>query len=112
MTGAALLLLGVAALGLLVLLVEGRALRRQLSGAPPVPRAPVGVSVLKPLRGVDDGLAANLASFAAQDWPDLEVLLGLRDPADPVAPVARAAEARWPGRFRVVPVETELGMNP
>lgn len=112
MTGAALLFLGVAAIGLLVLVVEGRALRRQLSAAPPVPRDRVGISVLKPLRGADDGLSGNLASFADQDWPDLEVLLGLRDPADPAAPVAREAEARWPGRFRVVPVEADLGMNP
>lgn len=112
MTGIALALLALAVVGLAMLAVEGRALRRQLSGAPPVPRAPAGLSVLKPLRGVDDDLMANLASFAGQDWPAFEVLLGLHDDADPAAPMARDAEARWPGRFRVVHQGPDLGMNP
>jgi ceramide glucosyltransferase len=112
MTGVALLFLSIAGAGLAMLGVEGRALRRQLSGAAPVPRGTAGISVLKPLRGVDDGLEANLASFADQDWPGFEVLLGLHDAADPAAPVAHAAAARWPGRFRVVVQGTELGMNP
>lgn len=112
MTGAATFLFLVAGMGLALLAVEGRALRRQLSGGAPVPRAPQGISVLKPLRGVDDDLAANLASFADQDWPDFEVLLGLHDEADPAAPVAREAESRWPGRFRVVHQGRGLGMNP
>jgi ceramide glucosyltransferase len=111
MTGAALLLLSIAGVGLAMLGVEGRALRRQLSGSAPVPRGSVGISVLKPLRGVDDDLEANLASFAAQDWP-CEVLLGLHDDADPAEPVARAAVERWPGRFRVVVQGPDLGMNP
>jgi ceramide glucosyltransferase len=112
MTGLALALLAVAGSGLAMLGIEGRALRRQLSGPAPVPRAPAGISVLKPLRGVDDDLEANLASFAAQDWPEFEVLLGLHDESDPAAPVARAAAARWPGSFRVVMQGAELGMNP
>jgi ceramide glucosyltransferase len=112
MIGAALALLAIAGTGLAMLGVEGRALRRQLSGASPAPRAASGISVLKPLRGVDDDLEANLASFAAQDWPDFEVLLGLSDDTDPAGPVARAAETRWPGRFRVVMQGAELGMNP
>jgi len=112
MTGVALLFLSIAGAGLAMLGVEGRALRRQLSGAAPVPRGPAGISVLKPLRGVDDGLEANLGSFADQDWPGSEVLLGLHDAADPAAPVAHAAAARWPGRFRVVIQGTELGLNP
>jgi len=111
-TGVALALLAVAAAGLAVLGVEGRALRRQLSGAAPSPRAFPGISVLKPLRGVDDDLEANLASFAALSWPEYEVLLGLHDDADPAGAVARAAVARWPGVFRVVPQSGELGMNP
>jgi ceramide glucosyltransferase len=112
MTAVALALLAVAAIGLAVLAVEGGALRRRLSGTAPAPRARAGISVLKPLRGVDDDLAANLESFAAQDWPELEVLLGLHDAGDPAAPLAREAERRWPGRFRVVIQGAGLGMNP
>ncbi len=112
MTGVALLLLAVALAGLATLAVEGRALRRHLSRPAPAPRAPAGISVLKPLRGVDDGLEANLASFADQDWLGFEVLLGLRDAADPAASVASAAVARWPGCFRVVMQGADLGMNP
>jgi ceramide glucosyltransferase len=112
MTGAALVLLALALLGLAVLAVEGRALRRQLSLPVPVPRDPRPVSVLKPLRGVDDDLARNLESFAAQEGLAFEVLLGLHDPSDPAAPVARDAERRWPGIFRVVFQKGEGGMNP
>ncbi len=112
MTGAAVAFLALAVAGLLVLAVEGQALRRLLGGRPPSPRGRPGISVLKPLRGVDDDLEANLASFAAQDWPDCEVLLGLHDAGDPAAPVARAAALRWPGRFRVVLQGGETGMNP
>ena len=86
------------------------------AGSSPVPRrfraGSAGISVLKPLRGIDDDLEANLASFADQDWPVFEVLLGLHDDADPAASMAHAAAARWPGRFRVVIQGPELGMNP
>jgi ceramide glucosyltransferase len=112
MTGVALGLLAVAATGLIALGIEGRALRRQLRGIAPVPRGAPGISVLKPLSGGDDGLLANLASFAAIDWPEFEVLLGIHDASDLALPVARAAEARWPGCFRVVMQGPDLGMNP
>jgi len=112
MTAAAIALFSLAALGLVVLLVEGVSMRRLLAAPAPVPRGSAGLSVLKPLRGVDDDLEANLASFAALEWPLYEVLLGLHDEGDPAAAVARAAAARWPGRFRVVLQRTEVGMNP
>jgi ceramide glucosyltransferase len=112
MTGVALGLLAVAATGLIALGIEGRALRRQLTGIAPVPRGAPGISVLKPLSGGDDGLVANLASFAAIDWPQFEVLLGIHDASDLALPVAQAAEARWPGCFRVVMQGPDLGMNP
>jgi len=34
------------------------------------------VSILKPLAGLDDELAENLASFAALDYPAFEIILG------------------------------------
>ena len=70
------------------------------------------ISVLKPLCGVDDDLARNLECFAALDWPDYEVLLGVASLDDAAWPVARAAARRWPGRFRVVLQRGEPGLNP
>jgi ceramide glucosyltransferase len=80
--------------------------------APRVPRRGRPISILKPLCGLDDGLAENLASFAALTHPRYEVLLGLRSAHDPAAPLARDAAARWPDRFRVVRQRGEPGLNP
>jgi len=112
MTGAAIALFAFAALGLLVLAVEGHSLRRHLRAEVARPRGEPGISVLKPLCGLDDDLEGNLASFAALDWPRYEVLLGLASEGDPAAPLALAAARRWPDRFRVVPQRAPLGMNP
>ena len=99
--------LGVAVVGLQVLL-----LRRHLRGPVAAPRSAPGVSILKPLCGLDDGLEENLASFAALAWPDFEVVLGVRSTGDAAYPLARAAAGRWPGRFRVVVQRGAPGLNP
>ncbi|HEU4385723.1 MAG TPA: glycosyltransferase [Anaeromyxobacteraceae bacterium] len=109
---AAHVLLAGAALGLLLVAFQHLALRRHLRTAPPAPSGSPGISVLKPLCGVDDGLEENLACFAALDWRDYEVLLGVRDTADAAWPVALAAARRWPGRFRVLLQRGEPGWNP
>jgi ceramide glucosyltransferase len=83
-------------------------LRRQ----PPIPREPLAISVLKPLCGVDDDLARNLEQFATLDYPDYEVVLGVRDADDPAYPVAKAAVARWPERMRLEVQRGEPGLNP
>jgi ceramide glucosyltransferase len=102
-----------AALGGLVLLAAGcLVLRAHLRGPRPLRRSAPAVSVLKPLCGVDDGLAENLETFAALDYPDYEVLLGVRSLQDPAAEVARAAMARHPGRFRLCVQRGEPGLNP
>jgi ceramide glucosyltransferase len=98
--------------GLLLLAAASLSLARHLSARCPARRSAPGVSVLKPLCGLDDALAANLASFAALDYPSFEVLLGVRSTVDDAYPVARAAAARWPGRFRVVVQRGEPGVNP
>ncbi len=98
---------GLAALGLQLVL-----LHRHLAESPPEPAGLPGISVLKPLCGVDDDLEQNLELFAALEWPRYEVLLGVRDASDAAWPVASAAARRWPGRFRVVLQRGEPGMNP
>ena len=102
-----------ASLGGLLLLAAGYlALRVHLRGPRPPRLTTPAVSVLKPLCGVDDGLPENLESFAALDYPDYEVLLGVRSPDDPAAEVARRAIARHPGRFRLCVQQGEPGLNP
>lgn len=102
----------VAAIGLAAAAVQALALARHARGADPAPRGTPLVSVLKPLCGVDDDLDRNLASFAAQEYPRCEVLLGVRTREDPAHAHALRAAARWPGRFRVVVQRGEPGMNP
>ncbi len=48
------------------------------------------ISVLKPLHGAEPGLFENLRSFADQDYPDFQLLFGVRDRTDSALPLARA----------------------
>src|SRR5690606_39875744 len=95
-------LLLLSAVGLVVLLVIGACLLLFRRSATPAPLRRPGMSILKPLAGVDDGLEENLASFAALEYAGTwEVLLGVRDALDPSFSVAQAAVRRWPGPFRL-----------
>jgi ceramide glucosyltransferase len=105
-------LFAAAAVGLVFLTVQCVVLRRHVRGPARTPRRTPAMSILKPLCGLDDGLAANLASFAALEYPEYEVLLGLRSADDRALPVAREAVRRFPGRFRIVFQRGEPGMNP
>jgi ceramide glucosyltransferase len=101
------------ALGLALVSVMALAQRRQLLAAPPVAAALPPVSILKPLKGVDAELEANLESFMALDYPSFELLLGVQRSDDPAVAVARRVAARHPQRAcRVVVDAREAGLNP
>ena len=51
---------------------------------------PPPVSILKPLHGTEPGLYENLRSFAEQDYPVVQVVLGVNDANDSALPVAQA----------------------
>ncbi len=112
MTALAFVFFGFAGIGLLLVLAQCIALASHLRKASPVPSLRPGISVLKPLCGVDDDLLSNLEVFAGLQYPNYEVLLGVRDVSDPAYPVARWAEQLWPQVMRVVVQRGEPGLNP
>ncbi len=106
-------LFSLALVGLAIVLAQFIVLRRHLRKEDATPHSCPPISVLKPLCGIDDDLASNIAAFAEQlDYPEYEVLLGVKDRSDPAHRLAESAAARWPGRIRVVLQEGSPGLNP
>jgi len=59
------------------------------------PKRPA-VSILKPLHGDEPGLYDNLRSFAEQDYPALQIVLGVNDLQDGALPAAHALVRNLP----------------
>jgi ceramide glucosyltransferase len=105
-------LLVASAIGLAIVVLQIVMLARHLARRTPAPRARPPISILKPLCGLDDELADNLAVFAALPYPDYEVVLGVASAADPAYVVAAETVRRWPSRFRLVIQRGAPGLNP
>jgi ceramide glucosyltransferase len=72
-----------------------------------------GISLLKPVQGLDQDTYACLASFINQDYPTRQVLFGVADPVDPVWPVLRDLQRKHPGvDIQIINCPQELGLNP
>jgi ceramide glucosyltransferase len=64
-------------------------------------RAPRGsrmapISILKPIRGLDQGFHAAIRSHAIQDYAEFEILFGVRDLDDPAVPEIRRLMDEFP----------------
>ncbi len=57
---------------------------------------PPGVTILKPLKGLDVDLYENLASFCRQDYPNFQIVFGVADADDPAVRVVRRLQADFP----------------
>jgi len=78
---------------------------RDDSFAPPV-------SILKPVRGVDQGAYDNFASYCQLDYPKYELVFGMADPHDPVIPVIQKLQKDFPGaQIRFVADVPRVGEN-
>ncbi len=70
------------------------------------------VSILKPVSGTDPGFYEAIRTQASQEYPDFEILFGIRDPADPAAPEIRRLIQEFPAvpiRLIVCPQEAPNG---
>lgn len=54
------------------------------------------VSILKPVRGVDENAYQNFATFCRQDYPEYEILFGVDDANDPVVPILTRLQRDFP----------------
>lgn len=63
---------------------------------PAASRARPPISILKPLHGDEPLLEPALASFCAQDYPEFQIVFGVRDAADPALAVVQRVAARFP----------------
>src|SRR5262245_13470889 len=88
--------------------------RAILRADPPArPRFLPPVSILKPLRGLDDGLEENLRSFFRLDYPRYEIVFAAGDAADPALDVARRVAAGHPEIPSTIVVDASaVGVNP
>jgi ceramide glucosyltransferase len=57
-----------------------------------------GISILKPVRGLDPGFAEAIASHARQDYPKFEILFGVGEPSDPAVEAIRRLQTQFPER--------------
>lgn len=69
------------------------------------PATAVSVSILKPLKGLEDGLEENLETFFTLDYPRYEILFSIADPHDP----ARNLIEKLQKRYSQIPTRLILG---
>jgi ceramide glucosyltransferase len=63
----------------------------------PISTEQPAISILKPLHGAEPGLYENLRSFAEQDYPARQIVLGVTDPQDGAVAAAQALTREFPG---------------
>src|SRR5512135_2952073 len=62
------------------------------------PRSFPPVSILKPLKGLDDGLFDNLESFCNLDYPEYELIFALQNQNDPAYKVVKKIKDKYPAK--------------
>lgn len=93
--------IALAGLGLVVL--QGAATKQHLAGLPSRRRRPrQGISILKPLCGVEDGLEESLRLYAGIPYAPFEMLLGVESTEDPAWELAGRVERQWPHVRRIL----------
>jgi ceramide glucosyltransferase len=71
------------------------------------------ISILKPVKGREEGLEENFESFFRLDYPKYELLFSIADADDPARPVIEKLISKYPRvRARLLIGEIRVGPNP
>jgi ceramide glucosyltransferase len=89
---------GLSQLGALYTLLAALAAVGSLKRAKRAQALTPDVTIIKPLRGVHEGLGETLERFCRQDYPArIQILFGVHDAADPAIAVVRDLQKAYPG---------------
>ncbi len=71
-----------------------------------------GVTILKPLKGVDPFIWESFVSHCEQEYPEYQLVFGVSDPEDPAVGVVKQLKEKYPERqIDLVVCEQTLGTN-
>jgi ceramide glucosyltransferase len=83
------------------------------AGDSPLPSEGRGISVFKPLKGLEANTRECLESFLSQVYRPYQVVFGVRNPEDPVVALLRELQETYPGlEIDLVFCPESLGLNP
>ncbi|KAF4573082.1 hypothetical protein EYR40_003835 [Pleurotus pulmonarius] len=106
------ILWGIGLLGCMTARKRYRLRPRSPSATAPRETTP-GVSILRPLKGLDTNLYENLESTFTQEYPNYEILLSVAEEEDQALPVVRELIAKYPNvNAKVIVGEEVVGVNP
>ena len=71
------------------------------------------ISILKPIKGIDDQLEDNLISFFELDYPNYEIIFGLHSYNDPALRIIKKLVKSFPSvRAKIIINSFRIGLNP
>lgn len=92
--------------------VSGRRFLRRLERRR-TPSSLPAVTVIKPLKGAEDALYENLASFCRQEYPCFQLVFCLQNPEDPALATVSRLRKDFPGvDMEIVVSRDRIGYNP
>lgn len=72
-----------------------------------------GVSILRPLRGLDCNLYENCEASFLQDYPNYEIIFSVADETDAAIPIVQELMSKYPRvSARLMVGEEVVGVNP
>lgn len=71
------------------------------------------VTILKPVKGIDDNFENNIRSYLELDYPNFDVIFGLHSVNDPAYSIINKLVNEYPNvTTKIVVIEKDIGLNP